>query len=94
MSASTGFDALLQFVQQLIQGLSLIGNAIVGLVCYIVSLFGITVPDAYARVFAIIIMLLLVWKIGSTAIKVILAFVAISLVIGFLSPVIGLHLGW
>lgn len=95
MSASTMSSALLQFISQLIQGLSLIGDAITGLISYVVSLFGITIPDIYVRLFTIVIMLLLIWQIGSAAIKIILVFVAICLVLGFLMPLFGLHLvGW
>ena len=79
-------------LQQFIQGLSLIGNTLTSVIRYALSVFSVNFSDAAIRVFGLIMTLLLVWKVGSTAIKIVLAFVAVSLAAGFLAPVLGLPL--
>ena len=59
---------------------------------YALSFFSVNISDAVIRVFGLIMTLLLVWKVGSTTIKIVLAFVAVSLAAGFLASVLGLHI--
>ena len=84
-SIAAGYDAL----SMIIQGATMIGNAIVSIVLLIVGLVGVTVPDAWVRIFVIIAFLLLVWKIGSTAVKIVFALVIVCLLMGFIAPYLG-----
>lgn len=65
----------------LIQGLSLVSNAITALIKYFFSLFGFNVPDWAIQVATIIVLMLALWKasdkIGKVAL-VILVFLLVS----------------
>ena len=85
VSMAAAYDAL----SMIIQGATMIGNAIVSIVLLIVGLVGVTVPDAWVRIFTIIVFLLLAWKLGSTAVKIVLALVIVCLLLGFIAPYLG-----
>jgi len=95
-----GLEDAISAIQQVIQGVSLIGNAVVTLIRCLFAAFGIDVPDTIIRLATIIFIMLLVWKIGESMSKVVLIitlFLAVSLLTGFLTPLlnmVGLHLGW
>jgi len=80
---TTGLE---EAIRQLLEGLSLIGNAINVFVRFILSFFGVEVPDLYLRLATIVVVILTLWKLGSTVGKI----VRIALIILLVSQAAGL----
>ena len=76
-------------IGDLIQGLSLIGNAVNFFIHSIFSLIGIDTPDTYIRIATIVAVLIVLWKAGSTINKIIF----FGLVLLVLSQAAGLFTG-
>jgi hypothetical protein len=76
-------------IGDLIQGLSLIGNAVNFFIRSIFSLIGIDIPDTYIRVATIVAVLIVLWKAGSAMNKIIF----FGLVLLVLSQAAGLFTG-
>jgi len=87
-------DSLTGILEELIQGVQLIGNAITSLICLALSSINIVVPEIAIRISAIILVILTIWKLGSAVSKLFL-YAMIFLLITFfagLVPAIGQYL--
>jgi len=81
-------------LEELIQGVQLIGNAITSLICLGLSSINIVVPEIAIRISAIILVILTIWKLGNAVSKLFL-YAMIFLLITFfagLVPAIGQYL--
>lgn len=87
-------DSLTGILEELIQGVQLIGNAITSLICLGLSSINIVVPEIAIRISAIILVILTIWKLGNAVSKLFL-YAMIFLLITFfagLVPAIGQYL--
>ena len=87
-------DSLTGILEELIQGVQLIGNAITSLICLALSSINIVVPEIAIRISAIILVILTIWKLGNAVSKLFL-YAMIFLLITFfagLVPAIGQYL--
>ena len=85
-------------LMQIYTGLAQVGNAVAYLIQWGFALVGIQVPDWVIKVAFILVLILTLWKIGSTVGKVALVIIALLLITqgaGLLSNVLasmGIHL--
>ena len=92
----SGLENAIGAVRQIIQGVSLVGDAMNMLIRCFFLLFGIDVPDTIIRIATLIFIILIVWKVGESMNKIlllILVFLAISQLTGFLTPLLSM-VGW
>ena len=88
----------LSALTQIYTGLAQVGNAIAYLIQWLFLLVGIQVPDWMIKTAFILVMILTLWKIGSTVGKVALVIIALLLITqgaGLLSNILsplGIHL--
>jgi len=79
-------------LEQLIRGLSMVSNAITQGVKYVLSYFGLNLPDYAITMGSIIFVILLLWKFGNAISKIILfalIFLLISSIAGLIQPFLG-----
>jgi hypothetical protein len=88
----------LSALMQIYSALATVGNAVAYLIQWLFLLVGIKVPDWVIKVAFILVMILTLWKIGSTVGKVALVIIALLLITqgarllsNVLSPM-GIHL--
>ena len=83
---------------QIYTGLAQVGNAVAYLIQWGFALVGIQVPDWVIKIAFILVLILTLWKIGSTVGKVVLVIIALLLITqgaGLLSNILasmGIHL--
>ena len=88
----------LSALMQIYTGLAQVGNAIAYLIQWLFQLVGIQVPDWAIKIAFILVMILTLWKIGSTVGKVVLVIITLLLITqgaGLLSNILsplGIHL--
>lgn len=81
--------------KDLVQGVTLIGNAVNYFIRFIFLSVGVDVPDVYVRIATIIIVILALWRFSGTLSKVVvlaLILLLVSQAAGFLTPLLGLKL--
>lgn len=82
-------------INDLVQGVTLIGNAVNYFIRFIFLSIGVDVPDAYVRTATIIIVVLALWRFSGTLSKVVvfaLILLLVSQAAGLLTPLLGMKL--
>lgn len=82
-------------IKDLVQGVTLIGNAANYFIRLIFSSVGVDVPDIYVRTATIIIVVLALWRFSGTLSKVVvfaLILLLVSQAAGLLTPLLGMKL--
>ena len=79
-------------LQQFLQGLALVGNAVTSTIKGAFSYFGLNVPDYAITLATIVFLILLIYKFGNAINKIVLfalIFLLISSVAGLITPMLG-----
>ena len=87
-------SAVVEALTMIFNGIRLLGDGITVLVQILLASFGLQVPDVAIKIAAIIIVILFIWKLGSTLSKLwiyVLIFLLISLFAGLI-PAVGEYL--
>jgi hypothetical protein len=82
-------------IKELVQGVTLIGNAVNYFIRFIFLSIGVDVPDVYVRTATIIVVILALWRFSATLSKVVvfaLILLLVSQAAGFLTPLLGMKL--
>jgi len=85
---------LTEALGMLIQGVRLIGDAVITIITIVLTSIGVEVPEIAIRIGAIILVILTLWKLGSAVSKIVLyamMFLLISMFAG-LVPAMGQYL--
>lgn len=82
-------ETSVSIIDQLLQGISLVGRAITSGIQYVLGQFGLHVPDYAITMGTIILLILLIYKFGNVVNKIALfalIFLLLSSLAGLLSP--------
>ena len=85
---------LTEALGMLIQGVRLVGDAVITIITIVLTSIGVEVPEIAIRIGAIILVILTLWKLGSAVSKIVLyamTFLLISMFAGLI-PAIGQYL--